>query len=283
MTSNNDQLYDLSNKASRSTIAVIDAVTQRGGFKGEELSTIGGLRDQCIQIVQLCETLSINEIKYFDSNFAFSKPICLIPKAYINLSNEIFFFSLIEYFKLSGGESTDGGKTYAPSVKTKISKAEYDSMMGPKKKKMMGIKKKKMAMGGRMGSKEMMESMKKDDKMLKNGGKVGDPKKKRKTGELISDSKDKSVPKKIKGLETPFKKVIKGDGDGYLMLPSNPPKYKNMKTKEVISESEYYKRTGKKKPKSGIMPLKYGGAMKKAMYGAKMKKKAMYGAKMKKK
>ena len=34
----------------------------------------------------------VNEIKYFDSNFAFSKPICLIPKAYINLSNEIFFF-----------------------------------------------------------------------------------------------------------------------------------------------------------------------------------------------
>ena len=57
MTSNNDQLFDLSNKASRSTIAVIDAVTQRGGFKGEELSTIGGLRDQCIQIVQLCENI----------------------------------------------------------------------------------------------------------------------------------------------------------------------------------------------------------------------------------
>ena len=53
MTSNNDQLFDLSNKASRSTIAVIDAVTQRG----EELSTIGGLRDQCIQIVQLCENM----------------------------------------------------------------------------------------------------------------------------------------------------------------------------------------------------------------------------------
>lgn len=30
----------------------------------------------------------------------------------------------------------------------------------------------KMAMGGRMGSKEMMESMKKDDKMLKHGGKM---------------------------------------------------------------------------------------------------------------
>jgi hypothetical protein len=32
----------------------------------------------------------------------------------------------------------------------------------------------KMAKGGRMGSKEMMESMKKDDKMLKHGGKVKD-------------------------------------------------------------------------------------------------------------
>jgi len=57
MTNNKDQLLDLSNKASRSTIAVIDAITQRGGFKGEELSTIGTLRDQCIQIVQLCETI----------------------------------------------------------------------------------------------------------------------------------------------------------------------------------------------------------------------------------
>tara|TARA_B100000424_G_scaffold260152_1_gene243710 strand:- start:455 stop:682 length:228 start_codon:yes stop_codon:yes gene_type:complete len=57
MTNNNDQLLDLSNKSSRSTIAVIDAITQRGGFKGEELSTIGTLRDQCIQIVQLCETI----------------------------------------------------------------------------------------------------------------------------------------------------------------------------------------------------------------------------------
>ena len=57
MSENLKQLKDLANKASRSTVAVIDAVTQRGGFKGEELSTIGGLRDQCIQIVQLCETI----------------------------------------------------------------------------------------------------------------------------------------------------------------------------------------------------------------------------------
>ena len=57
MSDNLSQSKDLANKASRSTVAVIDAVTQRGGFKGEELSTIGGLRDQCIQIIQISEAL----------------------------------------------------------------------------------------------------------------------------------------------------------------------------------------------------------------------------------
>jgi hypothetical protein len=56
-TSAQDQLMDLANKSSRSTVAVIDAMTQRGAFKGEELSTIGGLRDQCIQVIQLVENL----------------------------------------------------------------------------------------------------------------------------------------------------------------------------------------------------------------------------------
>ena len=32
------------------------------------------------------------------------------------------------YFKMSGGKSTDGGKTFAPSVKTKISLAQYNKM-----------------------------------------------------------------------------------------------------------------------------------------------------------
>ena len=36
---------ELLNQISRSAIAVIDTVTQRGGFRGEELSTIGNLRD----------------------------------------------------------------------------------------------------------------------------------------------------------------------------------------------------------------------------------------------
>ena len=51
------RLNQLANQASRSTIAVIDTITQRGGFRGEELSTIGGLRDQCVQIVQLAESV----------------------------------------------------------------------------------------------------------------------------------------------------------------------------------------------------------------------------------
>tara|TARA_Y100000816_G_scaffold279486_1_gene251797 strand:- start:609 stop:818 length:210 start_codon:yes stop_codon:yes gene_type:complete len=52
---NHEEIYDLANRVSRSTVAVIDTVVQRGGFKGEELSTIGQLRDQAVQIVQLCE------------------------------------------------------------------------------------------------------------------------------------------------------------------------------------------------------------------------------------
>jgi hypothetical protein len=55
------RLNQLSNQAARSTIAVIDAVTQRGGFRGEELSTIGQLRDQCVQIVQLVESIQEQE------------------------------------------------------------------------------------------------------------------------------------------------------------------------------------------------------------------------------
>jgi hypothetical protein len=57
----NNQLVELSNRASRSTIAVIDTVVQRGGFRGEELSTIGQLRDQCVQIVSLCEQQSVDQ------------------------------------------------------------------------------------------------------------------------------------------------------------------------------------------------------------------------------
>lgn len=48
-------IYETSNRAARSMVAVIDTMCQRGGFKGEELSTIGNLRDQCVQIIQMAE------------------------------------------------------------------------------------------------------------------------------------------------------------------------------------------------------------------------------------
>jgi len=54
-------LRDTASKSSRSTIAVIDAMTQRGAFKGEELSTIGQLRDQCVSIIQSAEQIEQEE------------------------------------------------------------------------------------------------------------------------------------------------------------------------------------------------------------------------------
>ncbi len=57
MSEATNELVELASKSARSTVAVIDAMTQRGAFKGEELSTIGGLRDQCIQVIQLSETI----------------------------------------------------------------------------------------------------------------------------------------------------------------------------------------------------------------------------------
>jgi len=50
-----DAVYELSNRSGRSMIAVIDTITARGGFRGEELSTIGQLRDQASQLVQMSE------------------------------------------------------------------------------------------------------------------------------------------------------------------------------------------------------------------------------------
>ncbi len=52
---NHDEIYTVSTQMGRSMIAVIDAITQRGGFRGEELSTIGQLRDQCVKAISLGE------------------------------------------------------------------------------------------------------------------------------------------------------------------------------------------------------------------------------------
>jgi predicted methyltransferase len=49
------EVYDSSFRVARTTISVVDAMCQRGAVKGEELSAIGQLRDQCVQLAQLCE------------------------------------------------------------------------------------------------------------------------------------------------------------------------------------------------------------------------------------
>jgi len=53
-----NNISELSTRVSRSTIAVIDTITSRGGFRGEELTTIGQLRDQCAQLQQMGEALA---------------------------------------------------------------------------------------------------------------------------------------------------------------------------------------------------------------------------------
>jgi hypothetical protein len=51
----NEQMVDLVNRVTRSTVAVIDTISSRGGFRGEELSTIGQLRDQSIALIQMVD------------------------------------------------------------------------------------------------------------------------------------------------------------------------------------------------------------------------------------
>ena len=58
MSQEQASLNDLSNRVARSCVAVVDTVVTRGGFKGEELTTIGQLRDQAIQVVALYEAVA---------------------------------------------------------------------------------------------------------------------------------------------------------------------------------------------------------------------------------
>jgi hypothetical protein len=56
-----DKMVDMVNRVTRSTVAVVDTVAGRGGFRGEELSTIGQLRDQCISLIQQVEAMQGEE------------------------------------------------------------------------------------------------------------------------------------------------------------------------------------------------------------------------------
>ena len=53
-----NQFLELATQVSRGAVSVIDVVSGRGGFKGEELSTIGRLRDQCTGLASFAENLS---------------------------------------------------------------------------------------------------------------------------------------------------------------------------------------------------------------------------------
>lgn len=111
-------------------------------------------------------------------------------------------------------------------------------------------------------------------KKAKNGGKITDPptKKKTKAGQLNPpSSSDKKMKKTVKdvpktknflGLDPGPSRPSKSKTSEYIALTSNPPKYRNLKTGKVISESEYYKVTGKIKKEGGLRKLKHGGALK---------------------
>lgn len=60
MSDMNEETIDLVNRVTRSTVAVVDTIASRGGFRGEELATIGQLRDQCVSLIQLMETQDSN-------------------------------------------------------------------------------------------------------------------------------------------------------------------------------------------------------------------------------
>lgn len=53
--SGNAEMIDLTNRVARSAVAVVDTIASRGGFRGEELATIGQLRDQCVALIQMVE------------------------------------------------------------------------------------------------------------------------------------------------------------------------------------------------------------------------------------
>tara|TARA_R110000744_G_scaffold77895_5_gene153502 strand:+ start:5441 stop:5668 length:228 start_codon:yes stop_codon:yes gene_type:complete len=60
-TNSHAEIADIGNRIARSGIAVIDTIVQRGGFRGEELTTIGQLRDQCVQLTALIEQQQLDE------------------------------------------------------------------------------------------------------------------------------------------------------------------------------------------------------------------------------
>ena len=177
------------------------------------------------------------------------------------------------------------------NVAKTINQIDRSGMSSDKAKKMIEkLKKRRMMYGG---------SMKKDDKMLKNGGKITKKQKAEmdaKAKKLQKDSKPKnpllSTPKvksskrgkAVQAKEGPAEKATSGPRlVKYYMSKAGGGMSREQAVAKMVRA-----RTGKIPSDDGKSMVKqpkmmYGGSMKKAMYGAKMKKKAMYGASMKKK
>jgi len=56
-----NEIRELANKVSRNVIMIIDALVQRGAFKGEEMSSIGQLRDGALHLVSLVEAADLED------------------------------------------------------------------------------------------------------------------------------------------------------------------------------------------------------------------------------
>jgi hypothetical protein len=59
---NKEEMIAVSASVGRNTVAVIDAMVTRGAIKGEELTTIGQLRDACLRLVALAEAAEADEL-----------------------------------------------------------------------------------------------------------------------------------------------------------------------------------------------------------------------------
>lgn len=55
------KLIEVSQQVGRTTISVIDVMSQRGAIKGEEMTAIGQLRDHSSLMLQLCEQLEADQ------------------------------------------------------------------------------------------------------------------------------------------------------------------------------------------------------------------------------
>ena len=63
MTNPTNELATVAVQVGRNTVAVIDAMVTRGAIRGEEMTTIGQLRDACLKLVALSEAAEVEALE----------------------------------------------------------------------------------------------------------------------------------------------------------------------------------------------------------------------------